>query len=77
MPKKFRPKKEERVFVIHGDNFGQTMYAAKVRYIEHVKYHIQRIDDEFEKNRLSTLRPILRFNSKFITMGGMLHGMSG
>ena len=30
-----------------------------------------------KKNRLSTLRPILRFNSKFITMGGMLHGMSG
>ena len=40
MPKKFRPKKEERVFVIHGDNHGQTMYAAQVRLCEHVK-HIQ------------------------------------
>ena len=31
MPKTFRPKKEERVFVIHGDSLGQTIYAAKVR----------------------------------------------
>ena len=28
------------MFVIHGDNHGQTMYAAKVRLCEHVK-HIQ------------------------------------